>query len=60
VVTLGFAEVVRLVIQEERWLTQGVQGLPGIPRLFHSLGVGQYAESPRSPCWRCAISPPSA
>jgi branched-chain amino acid transport system permease protein len=44
VVTLGFAEVVRLVIQEERWLTQGVQGLPGIPRLFHSLGVGQYAE----------------
>ena len=44
VVTLGFAEVVRLVIQEERWLTNGVQGLPGIPRLFHFLGVGQYAE----------------
>lgn len=44
VVTLGFSEVVRLVIQQERWLTQGVQGLPGIPRIFHSLGVGQYAE----------------
>jgi branched-chain amino acid transport system permease protein len=44
VVTLGFAEVVRLVIQEERWLTKGVQGLPGIPRLFGSLGVGDYAD----------------
>lgn len=44
VVTLGFAETVRLVIQEEKWLTQGVQGLPGIPRIFQSLGVGGYAE----------------
>ena len=44
VVTLGFSEVVRLFIQQERWLTNGVQGLPGIPRLFQSLGVGDYAE----------------
>jgi branched-chain amino acid transport system permease protein len=44
VVTLGFSETVRLVIQQERWLTQGVQGLPGIPRIFQSLGVGHYAE----------------
>lgn len=44
VVTLGFSEVVRLVIQQERWLTNGVQGLPGIPRMFQSLGVGDYAE----------------
>ncbi len=44
VVTLGFAEVVRLVIQEERWLTHGVQGLPAIPRMFQALGVGDYAE----------------
>lgn len=44
VVTLGFAETVRLVIQEEKWLTRGVQGLPGIPRIFQSLGVGGYAE----------------
>jgi branched-chain amino acid transport system permease protein len=44
VVTLGFSEVVRLVIQQERWLTHGVQGLPGIPRLFQALGVGDYAE----------------
>lgn len=44
VVTLGFSETVRLVIQQEEWLTRGVQGLPGIPRLFQSLGVGQYAD----------------
>ena len=44
VVTLGFSEVVRLVIQQERWLTHGVQGLPGIPRIFQSLGIGAYAE----------------
>jgi branched-chain amino acid transport system permease protein len=44
VVTLGFSEVVRIVIQQEQWLTNGVQGLPGIPRLFESLGVGDYAE----------------
>ena len=44
VVTLGFSEVVRLLIQQEQWLTQGVQGLPGIPRLFGSLGVGEYAD----------------
>ena len=44
VVTLGFSETVRILIQQEAWLTKGVQGLPGIPRLFHSLGVGQYAE----------------
>ena len=44
VVTLGFSETVRLVIQQEEWLTHGVQGVPGIPRLFPFLGVGQYAE----------------
>lgn len=44
VVTLGFSEVVRLAIQQEQWLTRGVQGLPGIPRLFESLGVGEYAD----------------
>lgn len=44
VVTLGFSEVMRLVIQQERWLTNGVQGLPGIPRMFQSLGSGEYAE----------------
>lgn len=40
IVTLGFAEIVRLVIQSEQWLTGGIQGLPGIPRPFGQLGVG--------------------
>jgi branched-chain amino acid transport system permease protein len=43
VVTLGFAESVRLAIQQEAWLTKGVQGLPGIPRMFQALGVGEAA-----------------
>ncbi len=41
IVTLGFAEIVRLVIQSEQELTGGVQGLSGIPRPFGQLGVGQ-------------------
>jgi branched-chain amino acid transport system permease protein len=44
VVTLGFSEVVRIVIQQEEWLTKGVQGLPGIRRMFGSMGVGGYAD----------------
>ena len=38
IVTLGFSEVVRIVITSERWLTNGVQGIPGIPRLYEGLG----------------------
>jgi branched-chain amino acid transport system permease protein len=40
IVTLGFSETVRLVFTSEKWLTNGVQGIPGIPRLFEGLGVG--------------------
>ncbi len=40
VVTLGFGETVRLAITSEKWLTNGVQGIPGIPRTFAGLGVG--------------------
>lgn len=40
VVTLGFSETVRLAITSESWLTNGVQGVPGIPRTFADLGVG--------------------
>ena len=32
IVTLGFAEVLRLVALNERWLTNGADGLSGIPR----------------------------
>ena len=39
IVTLGFSETTRLVIQQEEWLTRGVQGLPGIPALFASAGT---------------------
>ncbi len=44
IVTLAFSECVRLVIVNERWLTNGVQGLPGIPRPFLALGIGGGAE----------------
>lgn len=40
IVTLGFSESLRITIQQEEWLTKGVQGLPGIPKLFGSLGPG--------------------
>lgn len=44
IVTLGFSETVRLVITSEKWLTNGVQGLPGVPRLFGEMGVGLPAQ----------------
>lgn len=41
VVTLGFAEIVRLVILNEVWLTEGARGLTGIPRVVSGgMGVG--------------------
>lgn len=40
IVTLGFSEAVRMVIQKEEWLTRGVHGIPGIPRLFGGYGSG--------------------
>jgi branched-chain amino acid transport system permease protein len=40
IVTLGFSEVVRLVIVNEEWLTKGGLGLPGVPRPFTQFGVG--------------------
>lgn len=44
ITTLGFAEVVRLVVLNETWLTEGSLGLPGIPRPLHdAIGVDYYA-----------------
>ncbi len=37
IVTLGFSEAVRMVLQKEEWLTRGVHGMPGIPKLFGGL-----------------------
>ena len=34
IVTLGFSETVRIVNTSERWLTNGIQGIPGVPRLY--------------------------
>jgi branched-chain amino acid transport system permease protein len=34
IVTLGFAETIRLIALNERWLTRGTIGLGGIPRPF--------------------------
>jgi branched-chain amino acid transport system permease protein len=38
IVTLGFSEAIRITIQQEAWLTNGVQGLPGLPKAFAFLG----------------------
>jgi branched-chain amino acid transport system permease protein len=32
IATIGIAEIVRLVLKNEEWLTNGVRGIPGIPR----------------------------
>lgn len=40
IVTLGFSEVVRLVILNEDWLTKGSLGLTGISRPFMEFGTG--------------------
>lgn len=40
IVTLGFAELIRLVAVSETWLTNGMSGLSGIDRPFSALGVG--------------------
>ncbi|HYG91387.1 MAG TPA: branched-chain amino acid ABC transporter permease [Azospirillum sp.] len=39
IVTLAFSEAVRLAITNEKWLTGGVQGIPGIPALAGGFGV---------------------
>jgi len=35
--TIGIAEILRLFLKNEAWLTNGVRGIPGIPRPFESL-----------------------
>lgn len=43
IVTLGFAECLRLAVLHEDWLTQGALGIPGIPRPFFALvGADAY------------------
>lgn len=44
IVTLGFSETVRIIITSEKWLTNGIQGIPGVPQLYESLAVGSTAQ----------------
>jgi len=40
IVTIGFSELVRLILLNEVWLTRGPMGLSGIPRPFEGLPPG--------------------
>lgn len=40
IVTLGFSEIIRLIIVKEDWLTHGVQGISGVPRLWPGWSSG--------------------
>lgn len=44
IVTLGFAELIRLIAVSESWLTNGMSGLSGIARPFAALGVGMWRD----------------
>ena len=44
IVTLGFAEMIRLVAVSESWLTNGMSGLSGIERPFQALGTGLWRD----------------
>ena len=44
IVTLGFAECLRLVISYEGWLTRGMLGVTGIKRLFQDLWPRGWAD----------------
>jgi len=42
IVTLGFAEVLRLFLLNEAWLTRGANGVTGIPRPLHERFATHY------------------
>src|SRR5206468_5215581 len=42
IVTLGFAEVLRLFLLNEAWLTYGANGVTAIPRPFHGRFAAHY------------------
>ena len=42
IVTLGFAEVLRLFLLNEAWLTRGANGVTAIPRPFHARFAAHY------------------
>ncbi len=38
IATIGIGEIIRLLLKNEEWLTNGVRGIPGIPRPFAGYG----------------------
>ncbi len=40
IASIGIAEIVRLFLKNEEWLTNGVRGIPAIPRPFSGLSGG--------------------
>ncbi|PRX29293.1 amino acid/amide ABC transporter membrane protein 2 (HAAT family) [Orenia metallireducens] len=42
IATIGIAEIIRLIVKNEEWLTNGVRGISGIPKPFHSLLGNAY------------------
>ncbi|WP_375458945.1 branched-chain amino acid ABC transporter permease [uncultured Enterovirga sp.] len=44
IITLGFSETVRIAASSEVWLTGGVRGLAGVPRLFQGWAPGRGAQ----------------
>ncbi|MFQ5801054.1 MAG: branched-chain amino acid ABC transporter permease [Candidatus Hydrothermarchaeales archaeon] len=42
IVTLGFAEILRLLLLNEIWLTRGPFGLPGLPQPLRGIFPGNY------------------
>ena len=45
IVTLGFGEIIRTITLNERWLTGGSLGLPGIPRPFYDYVAPNFYET---------------
>jgi branched-chain amino acid transport system permease protein len=40
IATIGIAEIIRLVVKNEEWLTNGVRGIPSIPKPFANMVEG--------------------
>ena len=60
IVTLGFAEVVRIVASNEIWLTNGTDGISGIPGPWRGRIARRISTSSTSPsCWSAWWSPSS-
>lgn len=42
IATIGVAEIIRLIIKNEEWLTNGVRGISGIPKPLYTIFAGDY------------------